>query len=373
MEDGKKYVRILLNIIIPLVGLYLICIWGPKLLRFFMPFVIGWVIALIANPLVRFLERKLKIVRKHSSVMIVVSVLILIVGALYLLVAKTFVELFGFLKDLPAIYEKTLLDVMATFQKFEHAFDFLPPNIQASLSQFTENIGTYMGSLIQTIASPTMEIAGNVAKGIPNAMVNMIVTILSAYFFIAQQDKLVGSMKKLAPDFVLQYMSFLRKDVRGLIGGYFLAQFRIMFVVGIILAVGFYVLGVEYGLVLALLIAFLDFLPVFGTGTVLLPWAVIKLFSGTYAYAVGLILLYITTQVVRQIIQPKIVGDSMGLPPLMTLFLLYIGFKVRGIAGMIFAVPIGLVFINFYKYGAFDSLIENIKELISEVNRIRRQ
>lgn len=373
MEDGKKYVRILLNIIIPLTGLFLICFLGPKLLRFFMPFVIGWVIALIANPLVRLLERKLKIVRKHSSVMIVVAVLALIVGVLYFLTAKLFVELFSFMKDLPDIYENTLVDVMGVFQKIEHVFDFLPPDIQNAVSQFTENLGTYMGSLIQMVAAPTMEIAGNFAKGIPNAMVNMIVMILSAYFFIAQQDKLVGSLKKLAPDFVLRYMVYLRKDVRGLIGGYFLAQFRIMFVVGIILAVGFFVLGVEYGLVFAVLIAFLDFLPVFGTGTVLLPWAVVKLFSGTYAYGVGLLLLYVTTQVVRQIIQPKIVGDSMGLPPLVTLFLLYIGFKVRGIAGMILAVPVGLVFINFYKYGAFDSLIENIKKLITEVNRIRRE
>lgn len=62
----------------------------------------------------------------------------------------------------------------------------------------------------------------------------------------------------------------------------------------------------------------------------------------------------------------------MGLPPLMTLFLLYLGFKVKGLAGMILAVPIGLVFINFYKYGAFDSLIENVKALIRDINDFRR-
>lgn len=74
----------------------------------------------------------------------------------------------------------------------------------------------------------------------------------------------------------------------------------------------------------------------------------------------------------RQIIQPKIVGDSMGIPPLMTLFLLYIGFKARGIAGMILAVPVGLLFINFYKYGAFDGLIENARALWREIERFRR-
>ena len=79
------------------------------------------------------------------------------------------------------------------------------------------------------------------------------------------------------------------------------------------------------------------------------------------------------SQVVRQIIQPKIVGDTMGLPPLSTLFLLYLGFKLHGISGMILAVPAGLVVVNLYQYGAFDSLIRNVKLLIQEVNRFRKE
>ena len=105
----------------------------------------------------------------------------------------------------------------------------------------------------------------------------------------------------------------MKRDAKGVIGGYFLAQFRIMCVVALILAAGFLVLGVRYGVLLAFLTAILDFLPIFGTGTVLFPWAVVKLFAGEYAYATGLILLYILTQVVRQIIH-EIVGRSMGLP-----------------------------------------------------------
>ena len=141
----------------------------------------------------------------------------------------------------------------------------------------------------------------------------------------------------------------------------------------LILAVGVVVLGVKWGLLLAVLIAILDFLPLFGTGTALFPWALVKALSGEWAFAAGLILLYILTQVVRQIIQPKIVGDTMGLPPLSTLFLLYLGFKLHGISGMILAVPAGLVVVNLYQYGAFDSLIRNVKLLIQEVNRFRKE
>ena len=371
MEGVKKYLRIILNIIIPLTGLYLVCVWGPRVLGFFIPFVIGWMIALIANPLVRFLEKRLKIVRKHGSMLIIAGVLALIISLLYFVLGKAYVEIREFIGDLPALYDSAAAEIRGAVQNGNRMFEFLPDEFRTAVMQFTENIGTYVGDLVSKAAAPTVEIAGNVAKGIPNVLVNTVITILSSYLFIAEQDKILAWMRRCAPKFVLRYAEYLKKDARGVIGGYFLAQFRIMFVVAGILAVGFLFLKVKYGLLLAVLISMLDFLPVFGTGTALFPWAAVKLFTGEYTYAAGLLILYVVTQVSRQLIQPKIVGDSMGLPPLLTLFLLYLGFKVKGIAGMILAVPIGLIFINFYKYGAFDSLIENVKLLIRELNAFR--
>lgn len=371
MEGVKKYLRIILNIIIPLTGLYLVCVWGPRVLGFFIPFVIGWMIALIANPLVRFLEKRLKIVRKHGSMLIIAGVLALIISLLYFVLGKAYVEIREFIGDLPALYDSAAAEIRGAVQNGNRMFEFLPDEFRTAVMQFTENIGTYVGDLVSKAAAPTVEIAGNVAKGIPNVLVNTVITILSSYLFIAEQDKILAWMRRYAPKFVLRYAEYLKKDARGVIGGYFLAQFRIMFVVAGILAVGFLFLKVKYGLLLAVLISLLDFLPVFGTGTALFPWAAVKLFTGEYTYAAGLLILYVVTQVSRQLIQPKIVGDSMGLPPLLTLFLLYLGFKVKGIAGMILAVPSGLIFINFYKYGAFDSLIKNVKLLIRELNAFR--
>ena len=313
----------ILNILIPLAGLCIVCFLGPKLLGFFMPFVIGWIIALIANPLVKFLERHLKLVRRHGSMVIIVGVLILVIGLLYLAVVWTYTEMAGFVKDLPLLYDNALSEITEAIENSRKLVTYLPDSLQKPLLEISDNLGGTIGALFSKAAAPTVEIAGNVAKGIPNVMVNTVIMILASYLFLVERDKLM-------------------------------------------------ILGVKYSLVLAVLIAVLDFLPIFGTGTVLLPWAVVKLFSAEYPYAAGLILIYITTQVVRQIIQPKIVGDSMGLPPLITLFLLYMGYKVKGIAGMILAVPIGLIFINFYKYGAFDSMIENTKMLIKEVDKFRK-
>lgn len=372
MDSVRKYARILLNIGIPLAGILLACWVIPRLLGYFMPFVIGWLIAMIANPLVRFLESRMKLVRKHGSVLIMVLALVLVIGLGYFLVSRLLYQAFGLVKDLPEMYAAVSAVLEDFFRRFDEFYRFLPPNVMQAWSDFTGNVGQMIGLLLQKAASPTVEAAGNVAMRIPNAMVNVIVTILSAYFFLAERERILELWQRYLPEGGNRYCRKLREDLIQLVTGYFMAQFKIMFMVALILLAGFLVLGIRYAFLLAVLIAVLDFLPLFGTGTVLLPWAAVKLLSGEYMLAAGLAMLYVVSQVTRQMVQPKIVGDSMGLPPLLTLFLLYLGFKARGISGMILAVPLGILAMRLYEYGMFDSLIENVKLLVREIGQFRR-
>ena len=369
----KRCFRMILNIVIPLLGLCLVIFLGPRLLHFFMPFVVGWILALLANPLVRFLERRVKLVRRHGSMLIIIAALAIVIGLFYGAGLLVYREMGSFLADAPEIYQSVIAEIENALQNGRKLAEYFPQNLQPPLLAFSDNLDGLFGKLVSRAAEPTVQIAGHVAKSIPNLLVNMVIIILSSYLFLADRESIMRWLKGHLPAFVFRYIEYMKRDAKGLIGGYFLAQFRIMCVVALILAAGFLVLGVRYGVLLAFLTAILDFLPIFGTGTVLFPWAVVKLFAGEYAYATGLILLYILTQVVRQIIQPKIVGESMGLPPLMTLFLLYLGFKLRGLTGMILAVPVGLVFINFYKYGAFDSMIRNFRMLMESIQKFRRE
>ena len=369
----KRCFRLILNIVIPLLGLCLVIFLGPRLLHFFMPFVVGWILALLANPLVRFLERRVKLVRRHGSMLIIIAALAIVIGLFYGAGLLVYREMGSFLADAPEIYQSVIAEIENALQNGRKLAEYFPQNLQPPLLAFSDNLDGLFGKLVSRAAEPTVQIAGHVAKSIPNLLVNMVIIILSSYLFLADRESIMRWLKEHLPAFVFRYIEYMKRDAKGVIGGYFLAQFRIMCVVALILAAGFLVLGVRYGVLLAFLTAILDFLPIFGTGTVLFPWAVVKLFAGEYAYATGLILLYILTQVVRQIIQPKIVGESMGLPPLMTLFLLYLGFKLRGLTGMILAVPVGLVFINFYKYGAFDSMIRNFRMLMEAIQKFRRE
>lgn len=365
--DIRKYVRIFLNIAVPIVIIYAVCVWGVRLLLFFMPFVIGWIVAMIANPPVRFLEKRLKIVRKHGSVVLIVGVLALVMLGLYGLITFLMREMNSFLKALPGLYQMMQQDLTAALFSVSGQLSFLPDGIVSAFEQAADSMGTYVGEFVQNYAASA---GGAVARSLPDVFINVLFVLISSYMFLAEHDRILAAVRKRMPDAVMKYAGLLKRDVRMVISGYFVAQFKIMFVVAIILLAGLLVLQVRYSFFIAIGIAILDFLPMFGTGTALIPWAVVKLITGEYAYAAGLLLLYVLTQVIRQIIQPKIVGDSMGLPPLTTLILLFLGFKFRGIAGMILVVPIGMVAIKFYEYGAFDSLIANGKLLIKEIGKL---
>lgn len=373
METFKKYVRVLLNILIPIAAVFLVVFWGPRIVRWSMPLVIAWLISLIANPLVRFLERRLKIVRKHSSVVIVVLVLSLIVFAGYFLIAKVIEEGVKFAGDLPRLYDLAAGAFSGILERFGNIFHILPHSVQIILNNFRENISTYLGELVQKIGEPTFAVAGNVAKRIPDAFINILFTTLFSYFLIAENENLTKVFNAMLPKSMSEKFSLLSKQMKHMAGGYVLAQIKIMMVVAVILLAGFLILRVDYAFLLSLLIAFLDFLPLFGTGTALLPWAAVSFLSGEYVTGIGLLIIYVATQGMRQVIQPKIVGETMGLNPLLTLVLLFFGYKLSGISGMILAVPVGTLGIEVYRAGFFNSMLENIKILIDDINEFRKK
>ena len=372
-EPRWRYcLRLLLNIVIPASGWILALSAGPWLLKFFMPFVIGLVIALIANPLVRFLERRLRLVRRHSSLLIVAAALALVIGLIYLVISWTVGAARALADDLPQLYETAEAAVRQGLERLGGSMDFLPQSLRESWEALGSSLGDYLGLAVEKAAPPTVEAAGSVARVIPSLLVYSVVTVLSAYFFIVERDRIAAFLRGHLPAGALRYQEYLKGELKRLVCGYFLAQLKIMGVVWLILTAGFFVLGVGYAPLWAFLISFLDFLPVFGTGTVLIPWGIIVVLDGEYAFAAGLLLLYVLTQVTRQAVQPKLVGDSMGLNPFLTLLFLYLGFKAGGIAGMILAVPVGLFFLNLYHFGAFKGMTDSAAALIQEIQAFRK-
>lgn len=245
--------------------------------------------------------------------------------------------------------------------------------MREKIAGLTESFTGSLGQIVGSVGGGTVTAAGNMAKNIPSLLVSFIFSLLFAYFFIAQRERVHRIGRKLIPEKTRGELKLVWANMKYAVGGYFRAQFKIMGVVGILLAAGLLLMRIEYAVLWAALIALLDFLPMLGTGTVLLPWAAFCALSDALPRAAGLLVLYGVTQLTRQLIQPKMVGDSIGVDTLTTLFLLFVGYRISGILGMIIAVPAGLIVIQFYEAGAFGHVIRNAQELLAAVERWRNE
>ena len=371
-QSVKTYVKVILNLLTALVILLLCIFVLPRCLYFFMPFVIGWIIALIASPVVRFFEEKLKVKRKGASVIVIVAVLATVIMLVYAIVSKLIQEAIGFVNELPMLWEGIMAELNQVAANLQGVYNRLPADMQSTIENIVQAVGNYFSDRMEDAGTPTFEAVGNVAKQLPEIFLGAIMCILSAYFFVADKSYMADVAKKYVPDSVRYRFDLIRRSLRNAVGGYFKAQLKIELWVYILLVIGLLALHVRYVFLVALGIAFMDLLPVFGTGTIMIPWAIVEILSKNYKMAVGLLIVWCVGQLVRQMIQPKIVGDSMGMDAIPTLFLLFIGYKAAGVLGMILAVPIGIIVINLYEEGVFDTTKQSIQILAAGFNDFRK-
>lgn len=368
----KRYIKAVLNLFIFLVSLLLIIFLVPKLFVFFAPFVVGWVIACIAGPMVKFLEEKLKIKRKASTAFVIIVVLALVILCLYLVGAKVVHEAVALINDLPNIWNAWEKDFAEVGNVLSGVLSKLPGNVKDKVSDITSGAGDLIVGLLEGMGTPTFEVVSNFAKSLPAVIISVIMCLLSSYFFVADRGAIYTFLREHTPASIRNPWNMIRNSVIHSVGGYIKAQFKIEIWIYLLLVIGFLILRVNYVLIVALGIALLDIVPFLGTGTVMVPWAIIKLLSGEYGMAIGLFITWGISQLVRQFIQPKIMGDSMGMPAVPSLFLLFIGYKLGGVLGMIVAIPIGMVVLTLYKAGAFDTTKNSLLILVQGLNRFRK-
>ncbi len=371
MRQPSIYIKVLINLLIAAFFCLLVIFVLPKVLGFFLPFVIGWIIAMIANPLIKFLEKKIKIKRKHGSVIFIILILGLIIFSIYFIIHGAWGQILNLWEDIPTLYLEIEQQIKVAGNNLNGVYEALPEEVQNIVMSIFNSLGSYMNNIITNIAKFNID-AGAITKNVADGLLMFIITLLASYFIIVEKESITNTIEKITPISIKEKYNFIINTLKVAVGGYFKAQFKIMSIIVLIICIGLAILKVEYAVLIGILIAFLDFLPFFGTGTILTPWAIIEFFSGNTTRAIGLITIYLVSQIVRQLIQPKILGDSIGLSPFATLIFMYIGLKLKGILGMIIGVPVGMIIINLYKAGMFNRIIKDTKFVIKNINDFRR-
>ena len=205
--------------------------------------------------------------------------------------------------------------------------------------------GAIKGALTE-IFSAMASGATLVAGALPNAFFVLVVTIISLVYFSLDYDRVSGFIKRILPERMVKRVAELKRGILNVIKKYIISYSLILFMTFLIMLFGFLILRVDHALLLAMIVAFLDILPIIGVGTVLIPWAIIELAFGNAGLAIGLLALFVVNSIIRQLAEPKIIGKNLDLHPIATLILLYVGYSLFGIMGLIIlpvvAVSIGV-------------------------------
>lgn len=315
-----------------------------------LPFVVAWIVALILQPIVNFLSKKAKIPKWLSVIVLVLATLFLLSWALYAIIVRASTELLSLSQELLKMFESfstepggidSFIDKLNSLVPFFDFSEFLY-NIWNNLDEY---IATALKNLVSLVSSSVVPLITKIVMAIPNAFVFFIITIISAVYISIDFKKINSFISYQFPEKARSFMKMVKEQFIQTIGKYVRAYGLLILITFSELFVGFSILGVSYSLIIAMITALVDILPVLGTGTILIPWGVYMLISGNYFLGIGILILYVIITVVRQILEPKIVGSYVGLYPLVTLMAMYIGTKVMGFFGL-FAFPIAIILLK---------------------------
>lgn len=359
MNYWGKVLKNFLILALSVLGCYL----GFKLVIFYIPFLIAFIISLLLEPCIRFIMRKTKLRRKTSSIIIFIIAIIIIAGLLVWASITLVTEASNLLTNLNEYFEKGYQLVQNLIASVDFESLKIPDNIMSTIQQSSFD---FLGNLTNW-AKSALTNAINFLTSIPTIGVYTVVTLLALYFICVDKVYMIDQLEHHMPETWVKKIGIHIKELTKSLGGYLKAEITLVFISFVICLIGLYIfhfagLNVQYPLLMALIIGFVDLLPIFGSGTFMIPWAVISACTGDFTLAIWIIVLWIIMSVVRQFIEPRMVSGKIGIHPIFTLIAMYTGFKFIGVIGM-FIGPIILIilkniFSTFIDKGVFKSIFE---------------
>lgn len=347
----KKVTRRIVIILLTILGIYI----GFKLSIFYIPFLIAFIISLLIEPLIKKVMKYTKLTRKVSAIITMIIVFGMIIGLLAWGISSIITESSDLLSGLNDYVQKITDFANGIIEDF----NFKKIQIPEQFKSIVENSTNDTISMVTNLAKKWLNNIINLVQYLPTLLIYIGITMIATYFVCADKLYILDQIEYHLPQKWAQKVGKHVKEIISSLGAYLKAEVILILISFVIVLVGLYIfkffnMNIEYPLMAALGIGFVDALPILGSGTVMLPWAVIAAANGDLKLAIGLIILYIVIIVVRQLLEPKIVSNHIGIHPIFTLIAMYTGFKLIGIIGM-FIGPIILIIIK----NIFGNLIDN--------------
>jgi sporulation integral membrane protein YtvI len=330
------------------------------------PFLIGWMIAMLMEPVIRWLEGKCKIPRLLGSFLVLFLLLSILFTIVVFLVAGVVVELTNLAQKLPAFFndlgqllftkfvqQNTLLNhILDTIQSYLQKNPSQQASIQVTIQENISALTKQGTMLITDIITGIGTFLGN----LPYLITVMVFITLATFFISLKWPRINKNLENIIPDHIQKTSGAVFHDLKKALVGFVGAQLTLITISSIIMYIGLLILKVPYAISIAVIIGVVDLLPYLGVGAVLVPWIIYLFFVGNIHLAIGLSIVYLIILITRQSIEPKLVATSIGLDPLATLIALFIGLNLLGVLGFIVGPTVAVIIIALYKAHIFQDV-----------------
>ncbi|MCU6797267.1 MULTISPECIES: sporulation integral membrane protein YtvI [Paenibacillus] len=315
------------------------------------PFMLALLVAILLEQPIQWLMKLTRMSREWAAGVICSLFTAGVLGFFYLLGFKMVSELIQFWRNAPEYLNEAQLFFDMTSEKTQIFYTTLPDGLAAQLQAWTEaGINTISENLKEIITAVSVYFL-DIAKTIPNLFIFSAVFVIGLYLISlslpALYQSFVGIFEGKSQPKIISVLYDLRKALFGFI----FAQVLISFLTYFVTLIGLLFLRTEYPLAIALLIVAVDVLPVLGTSVVLVPWALYSILSGNVSLGVGLLILLVVIMLFRRLVEPKIIGNAVGINALATLISMYIGFKLVGVIGLILGPSLIIVYMALRRVG----------------------
>jgi sporulation integral membrane protein YtvI len=357
MNYWRKVIKRIFIFFLTIIGVWL----GFKLSVFYMPFLIAFIISLLLEPIIKVLMRKTKLKRKTSAIIVFILAFSIIIGLLTWGIATLISEISNILGNINQFLDKGYSFIQNTIKSFNFEKIQISEQVKATLqSSATEFLGT-----ITEWAKNVLTSAMGFITSIPTIGIYVVITFLALYFICVDKVYMLDQLEHHLPKTWVKKIGIHIRELIKTLGRYLKAQVILILISFVISLIGLYIFhfmgwGIKVPLIAALGIGFVDALPIFGSGTAMLPWAVWCAVNGNLKLAIGLLVLWAIMSIVRQFIEPRIVSGQIGIHPIFTLIAMYTGFKILGVIGMLLGPIILIVLENIFATMIDDGVFKSI-------------
>ena len=360
----RPYIRLLGRVLLTILTLFIFTRTVPVLFSFFLPFILAFLVAAAMNPLICLLQKKWNAPRGALSVLMVAVALLCvaaIVGGFIYALAREIVALAQNIDGILEYFGQTVLVITEHLQWLSY---YLPTDTEEMLTGLINGFMAWIQIQGTAFADAVVTQTVTVTTRVGGGVVTIVIFVMASYFIMADYPRLAEKLRRPFSKRAYRGYSTLKNATLSALGGYLRAQLLMAFVTFILSLIALLIIRQNFALLLAVILGFLDFLPIIGTSIVLVPWAIVNIISGEIARGIYLLALSLVAFLLRRIIEPKVVGSQMGLSPLAALVSIYIGMQLGGVWGLILGPIVAMVLVSLYKAGLFNGWIKDINAVL---------